>query len=128
MSEDATPNQLRPYFYSPNVVQQRMTKKIRNPDDTEALRRATGRRLAIVREVFGLQKGEFGKRAGIGATAYSMIESGERLPSVQVAIALCEAYGLTLDYIFRGDAGDIRHSLATAIEALSSARSENEGG
>lgn len=78
----------------------------------------------MAREVLGLGQGEFGRRAGIAPNAYNMIELGERLPSVEVAIALCDAHGLTLEYIFRGDTGDLRHSLASAIEALSAARSD----
>ena len=58
------------------------------------------------------------------ATAYNRIELGLVLPSVEVAIALCDAHGLTLDYIFRGDTGDLKHSVAEGIKVLRAARSD----
>lgn len=80
------------------------------------------KRLRMVREVLGLEQGDFGRRAGLKPNTYNMIELGKRLPSIEVAIALAEAHRLTLDFIFRGDAGDLPHSIASAVEALSQAR------
>lgn len=88
------------------------------------LRRLVGERLRWVREVIGLSQREFGRRAGMEATAYNRIELGLVLPSVEVAIALCDAHGLTLDYIFRGDTGDLKHSVAEGIKVLRAARSD----
>lgn len=87
-------------------------------------KRQVGRRLRIAREVIGLAQGEFGRRAGISSAAYNMIESGERMPSIEYAIALCDAHRLTLEYIFRGDPGDLPHSIGRAIEALMHARQD----
>ena len=81
-----------------------------------------GRRLRAVREVLGLGQGEFGRRAGLNPNAYNMIELGQKLPSIETAIALCRAHRLTLDYIFLGDAGDLPHSVGRAIEAMNQAR------
>lgn len=88
----------------------------------ELLMKSVARRLLLVREVLGLKQGEFGRRAGLKPNAYNMIESGDRLPSIEVAIRICDAHRLTLDFIFRGDAGDLPHNIASAIEALSEAR------
>lgn len=99
-----------------------MAKASSDRDARDRLRREVAHRLKLVREVLGLAQGEFGRRAGLQPNAYNMIEVGERLPSIEVAIALCDAHRLTLEYIFRGDAGDLPHSMASAIEALEAAR------
>lgn len=98
-----------------------LTSKQREARDR--LRAAVGQRLKIVREVLGLGQGEFGRRAGLTPQGYSMIEAGDKLPSIESAMAMCDAHGLTLDYIFRGDAGDLKHSVGRAVEALMEARS-----
>lgn len=90
----------------------------------DLMRREVGRRLRVVREVYGMNQAEFGRRAGLAANTYNMIELGSKLPSVFVAIALCDAHGLTLDYIFRGDPSDLSAPVRRAIEALSTARRE----
>jgi len=91
-----------------------------------ALRRRVGERLRWVREVIGQSQREFGRRAGLEPNAYNRIELGLVLPSVEVAIALCDAHGLTLDYIFRGDTGDLKHSIAEGIKILQAARREHD--
>lgn len=92
------------------------------PVTRDELKIATARRLHMVREVSGLGQGEFGRAAGLSASAYSMIEVGERLPSIESALALCEAYKLSLDYIYRRITDDLPPKLAAAIEALDQAR------
>lgn len=90
----------------------------------DLMRKEVGRRLRVVREVYGLNQAEFGRRAGLASNTYNMIELGVKLPSVFVAIAICDAHGLTLDYIFRGDPSDLSAPVRRAIEALSTARRE----
>ena len=106
-----------------------MPRKSPDADTLEArarFRRDVGRRLRMAREVLGMAQGEFGRRAGLNANAYNMIELGERLPSIEVAIAICDAHRLTLEYVFRGDTGDLPHSVGAAIEALAAARSSTD--
>lgn len=98
-----------------------MSNKRTNSERRDRLRKDVAKRLLMVREVMGLQQAEFGRRAGLAANTYNMIEKGERLPSIEVALDLCDAHGLTLEYIFRGDPGDLRHSLAVALEAVTQA-------
>ncbi len=82
------------------------------------LRRQVGARLRAVREIMGLAQGEFGRRAGIQPNAYHQIEVGDTLPSVESAIALRNAHGLTLDYIYCGDTGDLSAPIRRALDAL----------
>lgn len=90
--------------------------------EAQRLRKDVGQRLRVVREVLGLNQVEFGRRAGLAANTYNMIEGGTKLPSISVAIALCDAHGLTLDYIFRGDPSDLSAAVRRAIDALNVAR------
>jgi transcriptional regulator with XRE-family HTH domain len=66
-------------------------------------RQQIGLRLRITREAFGLPQGEFAKRAGIEPNTYNNWETGDRVPDLTYALRLCETYGLTLDWIYRGE-------------------------
>jgi transcriptional regulator with XRE-family HTH domain len=79
---------------------------------------AIGRRLRLTRQVFGLKQIEFAKRANVDKTAYNQFENGVHKPSMQSAMALCDAYHLTLGWIYRGDMRGLRHETAVVILAL----------
>lgn len=66
-----------------------------------------------------LNQREFASRAGIATNTYGQYETGTRLISPKRAVDLCEQYGLTLDWIYRGDPGNLPYRLAAAIKALS---------
>lgn len=78
-----------------------------------------GRRLRLTREALRLTQREFSTRAGIAVNTYGQYETGTRLISPARAIELCDQYGLTLDWIYRGEAGDLPYKLAAAVKALS---------
>ena len=90
--------------------------------DGRRFRREIGDRLRIAREIKELTQVEFARRAGMTPSAYNQMELGETMPSVKNAIAIRNAHGLTLDYIYCGDPGDLEPSLRRAIEALQLAR------
>jgi transcriptional regulator with XRE-family HTH domain len=83
---------------------------------------AIGQRLALTRQALGLQQNEFAKRAGLASNTYNQYESGTNVPAIDKANDLCDAYSLTLDWIFRGDPSGLRYELASAIKALRAAR------
>jgi DNA-binding XRE family transcriptional regulator len=85
---------------------------------------AIGRRLAVTRQVLGLQQNEFCERAKIAPNTYNQYEKGKKRPSVPNAIKLCDAYQLTLDWIFRGDPSGLRYETADAIKAARAARAQ----
>lgn len=98
-----------------------MSKRQTSPEHDAArdkMRRAVGYRLRLVRRVLDLTQSEFARPAGISSNAYSMIESGDRLPSIEVAVALCEAYRISMDWIFRGEPGDMSARLWDGIRSL----------
>lgn len=77
-----------------------------------------GYRLQLTRRVWGLQQQEFADRADINASAYNQYERGKRTMSVAHAHKLCDAFELTMDWIYRGDPSGLRHATAEAIKAL----------
>ena len=79
---------------------------------------AIGRRLQLVRRVHGMAQNEFCARAGLATNTYNQYEKGKKRPSVENAIALCEQYGLTLDWIYRGETAGLRFAMSDAINSL----------
>lgn len=92
------------------------------PEDATAEK--VGARLALVREVLGLSQTDMASRAGLAVNAWNNYETGRRRISVDAAIAVCAAFRLTLDYIYCGDASNLPHGLARALDALHTARQE----
>lgn len=64
-------------------------------------------RLAQTREALGLKAADLCRQTGIAPNAWSQFESGERPITIKNAVKLCETYGLTLDWIYRGDAAGL---------------------
>lgn len=85
-------------------------------------REAVGHRLRLTRIALGYDQGVFATEAGLSASAYNQYETGRKLPSVAAASALVDRYGLTLDWIFLGDANNLRYELASSIHALQTSR------
>ncbi len=71
-------------------------------------------RLRIVREATGLRAYEFAERAGIKRKVYENWESGRNRISTDGAIALREAYNISLDFIFCASAEALPHKMAVA--------------
>ena len=65
---------------------------------------AIGVRLRAVREGFepGLTQAEFAAKSGFNEDQYGSWERGSRRITVEAAERLCDIYGLTLDWIYRG--------------------------
>lgn len=79
---------------------------------------AIGARLELTRSVLGMSQREFCGRAHIPPNTYNQFERGKKRPSIENALALCDAHGLTLDWIYRGEHATLRYSLADAIVAM----------
>jgi transcriptional regulator with XRE-family HTH domain len=88
---------------------------------------AVGLRLELTRHVLGMAQKTFCARAKIAANTYNQIENGKKGIGLEKAIALCDAYDLTLDWIYRGDPSGLRYDIADAIKALKQARIASEG-
>lgn len=83
---------------------------------------AVAQRLILTRQALGLGQKEFADRARIASNTYNQYESGVNLPSLEKALALKDAYQISLDWIYDGDNSGLRHELAVAIKALRAAR------
>lgn len=61
-------------------------------------------RLRVIRKAFDLSQESAGEIGGIGKTGWSNYESmgQDRLIEVLLAARLCDRYGVTLDWIYRG--------------------------
>lgn len=62
-----------------------------------------GRRLEAVRQAFSdLSQKAWAEKHGFSTTQYNNWETGARRIPVEAAEKLSEAYGLTLDFVYRG--------------------------
>ena len=85
-------------------------------------RKDIGERLLLTRQILGLSQAEFAATAGLKAAAMCRCERGSSRPSVDAATKLCEAYNLSLDWIFMGDLKPLPYDLADSIQKARSAR------
>ncbi len=73
----------------------------RTPQLAHAL--SIAERLKITRSALGLTQKGIATPLSVTREAYTQWETGAREPSWQMAVELCEAYDLSLDWIYRGD-------------------------
>lgn len=87
-----------------------------DPEDTGDLARDVARRLRRTRLALRIaEQQEFGKRAGLTQSAYHHFESGDRCLTLRAALRMCETYGLTLDWLYRGDPSGLPYRLASEL-------------
>jgi transcriptional regulator with XRE-family HTH domain len=60
-------------------------------------------RLLRTRTALGLSQAEFCRQIGVKKNVYNPFERGRRQITVEVATMICERFGLSLDWIYRGD-------------------------
>jgi transcriptional regulator with XRE-family HTH domain len=84
-----------------------------------------GYRLRLTREAKGLRQNHFARAAKITNSAYNQYERGRSCPKLENAIALCDVYDLTLDWIYLGDDSGLSRSLRNTIHALKQVRLED---
>ena len=87
-----------------------------DPQDIGDHAKDVGRRLALSRKAVGVNQQDFGHGAGLSQPRYNQYESGQRLLTLNAAMKLCEQYGLTLDWLYRGDPSGLPYWLATSIK------------
>ena len=84
---------------------------------------AIAKRLIATRLALGFESQvEFCRAAGVAANAWNNYETARSRPTLNVAVQLCDRFGLTLDWIYRGDAGGLPHRLAGALIAPANRR------
>ena len=75
-------------------------------------------RLRHTRRALGVNQTEFARRVNLKPNRYSQYESATRPLTIDAAISICEEYGLTLDWLFRGDRSMLPHHLAIEIARI----------
>lgn len=78
------------------------------------------RRLVQTRASLGLTQAEFGRRAGIAANTLNQWERAKGRPGLDQALLLCEAFGLTLDWIYRGDPSGLPFRVVSGFQKRAS--------
>lgn len=79
-------------------------------------RKAIAERLKLTREALGLNQAAFARLTGIEPQAINNYETGLRGISVDQAIKICAATGVSLDWIYRGLSAGLPINLATAMQ------------
>jgi DNA-binding XRE family transcriptional regulator len=83
--------------------------------NSEKTLQAIAHRLERTREALGLSQSEFADKAGIARNTYNQWEKGKGRPQLDGAIALCTAYGLTLDWIYFGQMAGLPYQTAQKL-------------
>lgn len=83
----------------------------RDPDSLKAI----GNRLRAARLALGLTQKDLYEPLGVKAATWNHWESGKRLPDPLVMTKLKEKHGITMDWIYAGDASALPFSLAKAV-------------
>jgi transcriptional regulator with XRE-family HTH domain len=78
-------------------------------------------RLRRTRQALGVNQAEFARRVNLKPNRYSQYESGARPLTIDAALNICREYGLTLDWLFRGDRSLLPHYLALEIARIETA-------
>jgi transcriptional regulator with XRE-family HTH domain len=76
-----------------------------------------GNRLRRLRETYapGLSQREWAERHNFSPTQYNNWEKGKRRITVDEAQRLCDAYGLTLDFVYRGRRDGLSENARKAV-------------
>lgn len=79
---------------------------------------ACAERLRITREALGLSQAEICRQTKIHASAWNNAETGDNRLTYDNALKLCRRYGLTLDWLMRGDIRQIPAELSKKIAEI----------
>ena len=88
-----------------------------NPAMRETLKNL-GSRLAVTREALGLSAAELCKRIDCKPNRWSQYESGDRRITLEIADRLCDEFGLSLDWIYRGNRAFLPDAIRVKIPRI----------
>jgi transcriptional regulator with XRE-family HTH domain len=78
-------------------------------------------RLRHTRQALGVNQRQFAKRTNLRPNRYNQYDSGVRALTIDAAQQICNEYGVTLDWLFRGDRSMLPHRLAIEIARIEAA-------
>lgn len=73
------------------------------------------RLLAVRRAMSDLNQKDWAEKNGFNQTQYNNWENGKRRIPVEAAERLCERYGLTLDFVYRGRRDGLPDNLRNVV-------------
>lgn len=76
---------------------------------------AMAARLKLTRAALGLSQAELCRRADLSRNTYNQWERGHGRPDVHYAMRLCDAFGITLDWIYRGQTFGLPSAVAEMV-------------
>ncbi len=76
------------------------------------------KRLQLFRKSLGMRQVDFVKELGWSQQKWGQWENARRTPNIPDMIELAERYGVTLDYIYRGDMSRLPEWMAKKIREL----------
>ena len=74
-----------------------------------------GRRISAARDALDLSQVEVCRNIGVGETTWNNWEHGKRKPDPIAMVRFANAYGVTLDWIYRGDLAGLPGRILTRI-------------
>lgn len=80
--------------------------------------RAVGQRLAQTRGALGLNQTSAAQAFGVQRAAWNHYESGRRMLDIQLASEICQRWGVTLDWLYRGDKSGLTMRMVARLEDL----------
>ncbi len=77
---------------------------------------AIAERLRLTRNALGLNQTELCLQADLATNRWNQWERGRVRIQLDGALHLCAVFGLSLDWIYRGDMGSLRHDFVEKIQ------------
>jgi len=77
--------------------------------------RLAGQRLRAVRDLASVTQEVICEVLRVDQSTWSKWERGERMPALPAMLTFCDRFGLTLDFIFRGDLRSVHPDLAQVL-------------
>lgn len=87
---------------------------------------AIAARLRATRGALGLTQRDLCRESGIGESAYNQFERGHRPLTLVPALRLCERFGLTLDWFYRGDRSGLPERITARLPRFALIETEPE--
>jgi transcriptional regulator with XRE-family HTH domain len=75
-----------------------------------------GKRLKSVRNALQLSQRDMCHEFEVAFNTWHQWEAGKRLPDIIIMSKLCDRYGASLDWVFRGKLSNVEYALALRIK------------
>lgn len=76
---------------------------------------AVGERLARLRDYHGINQGDFADSVNIDRSSYSKIERGTKALKADMAFAIAERWGVSMDFLYRGRLDELPRKMAESF-------------